>query len=72
MIITFNNDGKNPNELHDYLTVNNCTPTRVKHNARYLQDGPYRQKIEEATEIYIEIEPEKEALLQQLVAQFMA
>ena len=67
--MVFQNENRNPNDLHDYLINNNCTPIYLGHNAVYGDDG---EKIEEATEIYIEIEEEKEQLLNDLVNQFMA
>lgn len=66
--MTFKNNIKNPNELHDFLIANNCFPTILSHNTVY-EDG---EKVTEATEIYIEIEPEKEGLLTDLVNQFMS
>jgi hypothetical protein len=62
------NVGKNPNELHDYLILNNCFPSYLGHNAKYNENG---EQVVEATEIYIEIEAEKEQQLTDLVNQFM-
>ena len=67
-MIKFENNNKNPNELHDYL-INNCTPISLNHNAFYNEEGI---KTKEATEIYIEIEEEKEQELTDLVNQFMS
>lgn len=67
--MTFQNSDKNPNELHDYLIQNNCKPLFLMHNAEYNDLG---EKIAEAMEIYIEIEPEKEQELTNLVNQFMS
>jgi hypothetical protein len=64
-----NNNGKNPNELHDFLIANGCTPLSLMHNAVYNDKG---EKVTEATEIQIEVEEGKENLLDQLVGQFMA
>lgn len=66
--MTFQNTGKNPNLLHDFLIKHNCRPVALSHNAQYGEEG----KLHEATEICIEIEPEKESLLSQLVNQFMS
>lgn len=63
------NNGKNPNELHDFLITNDCTPIALFHNAVY--DVDLGVKTQEATEIQIEIEPEKEQLLNQLVTDFV-
>ena len=64
----FQNNSKNPNLLHDFLITNGCSPTVLCHNTIYNDDG---EKISEATEIYIEIEPGKEEMLTDLVNQFM-
>ncbi len=64
----FINNGKNPDLLHDFLIENDCTPVSLTHNTTYNEDGT---KAQEATEIYIEIEPEKEEMLTNLVNQFM-
>ena len=70
-MITFQNkNNKNPNELHDYLIQNNCKPIFLGHNAVYSEETG--EKVQEATEIYIEIEPEKEQDLANLVNQFMS
>ena len=63
------NKSKNPNELHDFLIENNCIPVYLGHNAEYDEEG---YKTKEATEIYIEIEEEKEEELTDLVEQFMS
>lgn len=65
----FESNGKNPNELHDYLITNDCIPVSLTHNAVYDESG---EKVEEATEINIEVESEKEMLLSDLVSHFMA
>ena len=67
--MTFENNNKNPNELHDYLINNDCEPITLCHNAIYDDDG---NKATEATEIYIEIESEKQELLTNLVNSFMS
>ena len=63
------NENKNPDKLHDFLISNECKPIKLSHNAVYDDDG---NKISEATEIHIEIEPEKEEMLTDLVNQFMS
>lgn len=68
-MITFENINKNPNELHDFLIVNDCRPISLSHNAIYDEDGA---KVAEATEIYIELEEEKQEELTVLVNQFMS
>jgi len=67
-MITFKNNNKNPNELHDFLIDNDCKLLSLTHNAVYDEEGI---KIVEATEIYIEIEKEKEQQLTELVNQFV-
>lgn len=67
--MVINNNKKNPNDLHDYLMKNDCIPKKIEHNANYNLEG---EKIEEATEIYIEIEEEKVQKLIGLVNQFMS
>lgn len=67
--MVFQNSGKNPNELHDFLISNNCTPLSLMHNAVYNDEG---EKTLEATEIYIEVESGKEDLLTSLVNDFMS
>ena len=62
------NNGKNPNELHDYLIANSCALLLITHNAQY-DDG---NKIIEATEINIEVAEQDTTLLTNLVEQFMA
>lgn len=64
--MTIKNKGKNPNDLHDFLIENSCIPLNLHHNRVYAESG-----ITEATEIYIDVEPEKEELLINLVADFM-
>ena len=66
---TFNANGKNPNELHDYLIANDCAPLYLGNNAVYGDDG---EIVQEATEIYIMVEEGKEDKLTQLVDQFMS
>lgn len=44
-----------------------CAPITLQHNAVYDDI----EKVKEATEIYIKIEPEKEQMLIGLVEQFM-
>lgn len=68
-MITFHNLNKNPNELHDYLISKKCAPMFLNHNAIYSERG---ERIKEATEIYIEIEKEKEQELTNLVEEFMS
>lgn len=68
-MIAFENKNKNPNELHDFLIINQFTPISLTHNAEYNENG---EKTQEATEIYIEIESEREQELTDLVNQFMA
>ena len=65
----FINNGKNPDLLHDFLIDNNCTPLSLLHNSTYNEDGTIKN---EATEIYIEIDPEKEVLSTDLINQFMS
>jgi len=69
-MITIKNNGKDPNELHQHLINNACKPIALTHNAKY--DELLGIKTQEATEIYIVFEPEKEDLLNQLVQQFMS
>lgn len=64
----FQNQDKDPNQLHDFLIQNDCKPIELSHNAQYSENS----KVSEATEIYIKVESEKETLLNQLVQQFMA
>lgn len=66
--MTFENANKNPNELHDFLIGNSCIPNYLAHNAEYDDAG---EKVEEATEIVIDIKQEKEQELIDLVNQFM-
>jgi hypothetical protein len=67
--MVFQNTNKNPNDLHDYLINNDCQQIMLSHNANYSE---YGEKTKEATEIHIEIEPEKEQQLVALVSQFMS
>ena len=64
-----NSAEKKPNELHDYLIENNCKPIYLGHNAMYDENC---KKVKEATEIYIEIEEEREQELTGLVNLFMS
>ena len=68
-MMKFINNGKSPDTLHDFLVENKCKPVSLCHNTQYSEDG---NPANEATEIYIEIEPEKEELLADLVNQFMS
>ena len=65
----FTNNKKDPNRLHDFLISNNCNPINLKNNRIYNDLGEVEQ---EATEIYIDIESEKEQQLIDLVNQFMS
>lgn len=69
MFVFENTSGKNPNMLHDYLIENDCEPVSLNHNAKYNENG---EKTQEATEIYIAIDEEKEQMLSGLVNQFMS
>jgi hypothetical protein len=66
---TYVNENKDPNGLHKYLVDKNCKPLSLGHNAVY---GILGEKEKEATEIYIEIDPEKEQFVDQLISDFMS
>ncbi|MGG1599309.1 hypothetical protein [Paenibacillus naphthalenovorans] len=69
MIIVLNITKKDPNELHDFLLINNIKVLLFQHDRKYNEFGEVEN---EATEFYIEVMDEDLEAANQKINEFMS